>query len=110
MMCDGWTGPTRRSIINFLTYYDEKIFFHKSIDASDKVHNAVYMFGLIEEMIDSIGEQNIMQVIIDNEPQYKATGELLMERQPHIYWTPCAAYCINLMLMDMESFIGCNRQ
>ena len=48
----GWIGPTRQSIINFLTYYDEKIFFHKSINASDKMHDATYIFGLMEEVID----------------------------------------------------------
>ena len=59
-MCDGWTDPTRRSIINFLTYYDEKIFFHKSIDALDGVHDAAYILGLMEEVIDSVGEQNVV--------------------------------------------------
>ena len=67
MMCDGWTSPTRRSIINFLTYYDRKIFFHKSIDASDNVHDATYILGLIK-IIDSVREQKNVQVIIDNGP------------------------------------------
>ena len=80
-MCDGWTSPTRWSIINFLTYC-EIFFFHKSIDASDKTYNATYILGLMEEMIDLVGEQYVMQVITDNEPQYKAIGELLMEQRP----------------------------
>ena len=67
-MCDGWTDPTRWSIINFLTYCDGKIFFHKSINTSDRVHDAVYVFGLMEEVIDSVGEQNVVQVVIDNGP------------------------------------------
>ena len=78
----------------------EKYFFHKSIDASDKMYNTAYILGLMEEVIDAVGEQNIVQIIIDNEPQYKDTEELLMERQPHIYWILCAAHCINLILMD----------
>ena len=68
------------SIINFLIYCDGKIFFHQSIDALDKMHDAVYIFDLMEEMIDSVGEQYIVQVITNNGPQYKAVGELLMER------------------------------
>ena len=31
----------------------------------------------------------------------KTIGELLMERRLHIYWTPYAAYYIDLMLMDI---------
>ena len=77
VMCDGWIGPTRWSIINVLT--DEKIFLHKSIDASDKIHDVAYILGLME-VIDSVGEQYIVQVITDNGPQYKAVGELLMEQ------------------------------
>ena len=84
VICDGWTDPTRRSIINFLTYYDEKIFFHKSINTSDKMHDAAYIFGLIE-VIDSVKEQNIMSVITDNGLQYKATSELLIDQWSHIY-------------------------
>ncbi|XP_073115646.1 uncharacterized protein [Elaeis guineensis] len=72
VMCDGWTGPTRRSIINFLTYCDGKIFFYKSIDASDKMHDATYILGLMKEVIDSVGEQHVVQIITDNGPQYKA--------------------------------------
>ena len=100
-MCDGWTGPTRWSIINFLTYCDGKIFFHKSIDASDKMHDATYIFGLMEEVIDSVDKQHVVQIITDNGPQYKAAGELLMEQRPQIYWIPCATHCIDLILMNI---------
>ena len=99
-MCDGWTDPTRRSIINFLTYCDGKIFFHKSIDTLDKMHDAAYILGLIE-VIDSVDEQYVMQVTTDNGPQCKAAEELLMKQQSQIYWIPCAAHCIDLILMDI---------
>jgi len=29
------------------------------------------------------------------------TSKLLEEKRPHLYWTPCAAHCINLMLEDI---------
>ncbi|XP_038982755.1 uncharacterized protein LOC120110891 isoform X1 [Phoenix dactylifera] len=100
IMCDGWTGPTRRSI-NFLTYCDAKTFFHKSVDASAYVHNIAYMLKLMEDVIDLVGEENVVQVVTDDGPQYKAAGQVLMERRPHIFRTPCAAHCIDLMLMDI---------
>ena len=59
-MCDGWTDPIRWSIINFLTYCDKKIFFYKSIDTSYKVYDATYILRLMEEVIDSIEEQNVV--------------------------------------------------
>ena len=40
--------------------------------------------------------------ITDNGPQYRTTGEILMEQRPYIFWTPCAAHYIDLILMDIE--------
>ena len=74
VMFDGWTDSTRQSIINFLTYCDKKIFLHKSIDASDMMHDAAYIFGLMEEVIDSVREQNVVQVVTDSGPQYQTAG------------------------------------
>lgn len=54
-MYDGWTRPSRLSIINFLMYCDKKMFFHKSIDASSTVHDMHCILKLIEDMINEIG-------------------------------------------------------
>ncbi|KAE8686406.1 3-hydroxyisobutyryl-CoA hydrolase 1-like [Hibiscus syriacus] len=32
---------------------------------------------------------------------YVAVGRLLMAKRPHLYWTPCAAHCLDLMLEDI---------
>jgi len=39
--------------------------------------------------------------VTDNATNYVATGKLLMEEFPLIFWSPCAAYCINLILMNI---------
>ena len=41
-----------------------------------------HILSLMKEVIDSVGEQYVVQVITDNRPQYKTIGELLMEQQP----------------------------
>ena len=33
IMCDGWTDPTKLSIINFMVYYKGNTIFLKSVDA-----------------------------------------------------------------------------
>lgn len=40
IMCDSWTGPTSMSIIYFMVYCNEKMLFHKSVNASGKIQNA----------------------------------------------------------------------
>ena len=73
----------------------------KSIYASAQFKNATYLCEAIEEVIADVGEENVVQVVTDNAANYVAAGRLLMERHPTIFWTPCAAHCIDLMLEDL---------
>jgi len=43
-----------------------------------------------------------VQIIIDNAPNYVVVDKLLMERHLTVFWTPCAAHCIDLMLEDED--------
>ena len=51
--------------------------------------------------IEEIGKDKVVQVVTDNGANFKATGKLLMERIPTIFWSPCAAHCLDLMLEDI---------
>jgi hypothetical protein len=73
----------------------------KSIDASGKTKNAEYLCEVMDEVIKEVGEENVVQIVTDNAANYVAAGKLLMERHPHLFWTPCAAHCIDLMLEDI---------
>ena len=52
--------------------------------------------------MDRIGEENVVQVITDNAVNYKVAGQLLMGKRKGLFWTPCAAHCIDLILEDFE--------
>jgi hypothetical protein len=43
IMCDSWTGPTRMSVINFLLYSNVRLWFHSSIDATEKSQDAKFL-------------------------------------------------------------------
>nr|GEZ63993.1 hypothetical protein [Tanacetum cinerariifolium] len=80
LMSDGWRDSVaRKNIINSLV---------------NSPRGSVF----IEE---EIGEQIVVQVVIDNASNYKAAGKLLMAKCKHLYWTPCVAHCIDLMLEDI---------
>ncbi|MQL99116.1 hypothetical protein Taro_031835 [Colocasia esculenta] len=100
-MCDGWTSITRRSMINFLIYCKAGTIFWKSVDASSKVKNAEYLFQLMDNMVEEIGERRIVQVVTNNAAAFKLAGQKLMEKREHLYWVPCSAHCIDLMLEDI---------
>ncbi|KAL6328044.1 hypothetical protein AAG906_033312 [Vitis piasezkii] len=48
-----------------------------------------------------IGEENVVQVITDNASNYVNAGMRLMEKMRKLWWTPCSAHCIDLMLEDI---------
>ncbi|KAK4271061.1 hypothetical protein QN277_019809 [Acacia crassicarpa] len=100
IMTDRWTDK-RRSIINFCVHSSMGIVFLKSIDASHITKIADKIFQMIDEVVMVVGEENVVQVVTDNVANYKAAGALLMEKRKQIYWTPCAAHCIDLMLEDL---------
>jgi hypothetical protein len=56
---------------------------------------------LISEVIEEIGVSRVVQVVSDNGANFKKAGGLIMEKYEQIYWTPCAAHCIDLMLEDI---------
>ena len=60
IMCDGWTSPTKLSIINFTVYSKESTIFLKSVDISDKIKDNKYIYGLLKDVIKEVGEANVM--------------------------------------------------
>ena len=59
------------------------------------------MCELSDAFIREIGLEHVVQIITDNAANYVAVNIMLMERHPSLFWTPCAAHCIDLMLEDM---------
>ena len=54
IMCDGWTEPTKLSIINFMVYSKGSTIFLKYIDVSDKIKDNKYIYGLLNDIIKEI--------------------------------------------------------
>ena len=48
-----------------------------------------------------VGVENVVQVITDNASNYVLAGKMLEEKHKTIFWTPCVAHCIDLMLEDI---------
>ena len=101
LMCDGWSTQNRRKIINFLVYSTYGTVFLKSVDATDKFQNADYICSLMDDVVRVIGESRVVQVVTDNGANYKKAGQQLMLTRKHLYWTLCAAHCIDLIFHDM---------
>lgn len=59
------------------------------------------LFKLFKEVVLYIGPENVVQIVTDNAANYVAAGRLLEKEFPSLYWSPCAAHCINLMFQDI---------
>ncbi|KAG4921316.1 hypothetical protein JHK85_050921 [Glycine max] len=81
--------------------YGSGTMFLKSVDGSDFVKTAEKFFELLDVIVEEVGEENVVQVVTDNGSNYVLAGKLLEDKRKHIYWTPCAAHCIDLMLEDI---------
>lgn len=101
IMLDGWTSRTNRSLINFLVNCPVGTMFIKSVDASSYVKTAERLFNLIDDFVDHVGEENIVQIVTDNGSNFKAAGKLLEMKRLNLFWTPCAAHCVDLILEDI---------
>ena len=100
IMSDGWTGPTKLSIINFMVYSKGSTIFLKSVNASNKIKDNKYIYGLLKDVIKEVGETNVVQIVTNNGSAFVKAGKLLMKKY-NLYWTPCTAHCIDLMFEDI---------
>ncbi|KAL6320495.1 hypothetical protein AAG906_007574 [Vitis piasezkii] len=82
---------TRKPIINFMIYCDRSMIYHSSVDTTNIPKMQTTSFPLW------------IKLVTDNEACFKAAGMLLMEKRKHLFWSPCGAHYIDLMLEDIAS-------
>ncbi|XP_062200495.1 uncharacterized protein LOC133903176 [Phragmites australis] len=79
------------------------------MDASSEVVDANMLADLLEKKIEKVGKEYVVQIVTDNGSNYKAAGRILMERILTLFWTPCAAHCLDLMLEDIGKIHELNK-
>ncbi|XP_035841277.1 uncharacterized protein LOC118488172 [Helianthus annuus] len=69
ILSDGWRDSTvQKDIINFLVNSPKGSVFVKSIDVSEITKDADQLLGMLEEMVDEVGEENVVihDVLVQN--------------------------------------------
>ncbi|KAM0036331.1 putative HAT dimerization domain, ribonuclease H-like superfamily [Helianthus debilis subsp. tardiflorus] len=100
-MSDGWTDRKQRTLINFLVNGAKGTVFMDSVDASSYMKTGEKVFELLDKFVERIGEKNVVQIITDNGSNFKSAGKMLMAKGKNLFWTPCSAHCLDLMLEDI---------
>jgi Protein of unknown function (DUF 659) len=76
--------------------------FLKLVDSSGDFKDVEKLFSMLDEIIEEIGEENVVQVVADSASTYVSAGELLMAKRKKIFWNPCAAHVMDLMLENIS--------
>eukprot|EP01018_Ginkgo_biloba_P014500 Gb_32569 [translate_table: standard] len=101
IISDGWSDMKHRPLINVLVYSPQGVLFVKAVDAIDHKNTSEFIFKILEEAVLEVGEENVVQVVTDSASNCVGAGKLIMDRFKKIYWTPCAAHCLDLLLHDL---------
>ncbi|KAG8369343.1 hypothetical protein BUALT_Bualt14G0001500 [Buddleja alternifolia] len=101
LVCDGWSDPQRRPLINFMAISENGTMFIRAINCEGEYKDKWFISRLIKEVIMEVGFTNVVQVITDNAPVCKAAGLLVEQAYPHIFWTPCVVHTLNLALKNI---------
>lgn len=109
IIADTWTDHKSRALINFFVSSPSGTFFHKTVDASQYFKTGKYLADLFDSVIQDVGPDNVVQVIVDNPMNYVNVGNHIMHNYNTIFWTPCAAYCLNLIFEDISRVDWVNR-
>jgi len=58
--------------------------FLYSLDTSDISKTADKVFKMLDDVVEFVGEENVVQVVTDNAANFKAAGELLIKQREHL--------------------------
>ena len=61
----------------------------------------IFYFQLLDKVVEEVGEEHVVQIVTDNEAALKSAGKKLMLKRRHLYWSSCAAHCLDLCLEDI---------
>lgn len=98
---DGWSSVSKHPLLNVLAVSTKGAEFICSVDTTGQVKSGEYIAKVLCDSIEKVGHSHVVQVITDNASNCKRAGEHVTAKYPDIFWTPCAAHCLDLLLEDI---------
>ena len=74
--------------------------FVRAIDSHGQIKSGLFIVDAITTIIEEVGAQNVVQILMDNAKNCKSTNQILKRRYPHIYPSGCNTHGMNLVLKD----------
>jgi len=77
IISDGWRDSVvQKDIVNFLVNSPRGSMFVKSMDVSEVVKDSILLYKLLDDMVEEVGEKNVIQVVTDNASNYVKAGKI----------------------------------
>ena len=95
---DGWSGSTRRPMLNFVVTTPDGAIFEHAVDTSGSEKNATYLADQTRAIIIKVGAENVVAIITDSASVNEAAADKLIAEFPTIFWVRCTAHAVNLLL------------
>ncbi|CAI6012885.1 unnamed protein product [Closterium sp. NIES-65] len=98
---DGWTDIKSRVFVCVISQNDTAPVIVDIVDSKTAKKIGDYLATLIQGAITTVGPKHVVQVVMDNASNNKNAASKLSADYPHIFFTNCAAHCLDLMLHDI---------
>ena len=69
-------------------------------DSHGQIKSRLFIVDVITTIIEEVGAQNVVQILMDNAKNYKNANQILKHQYPHIYPSRCNTHGMNLVLKD----------
>lgn len=100
LLVEQWNSESDRTFLSFTIYCPSGMVFLKSVTLPDPIKSSDLLVEVLKQVVEEVGEQNVVQVITSGEEHFAAAGKKLMGIFPTLYWAPCASQSIDLILED----------
>lgn len=103
IVSDGWSNVKHEPLINVIAANSRGAVFMKATNFSGVEKTGPAIAEYLLEAIDSIGPNNVLQVVTDNAANCKAAGKEVEKVHKHIFWSPCCVHSLNLIFKDLAT-------
>ena len=74
---DGWSNIQRRPLINIMVVSPRGETFIRAIDSTGKIKSGAYIADELNDVINEIGANNVVQVVMDNAKNCRLAGHII---------------------------------
>lgn len=98
---DGWTNRVEMPIVIATAVSEGTAVFLDSQPSRKNKKSRKFIADFVETAIESVGSENVLQVVLDSASAIEKAAEALEQKFPNIFFNHCAVYGVDLMIEEV---------